>query len=774
MKTCIPAFLSLLLLFGTGCSIFGEEESGSGAGTNGMITENGESAEAPTGGGQIGFGNAVGEAGGSSGGLEACGEGLTLSPCTCQDGTTGSGCMNSAGQLTGECECGETLEDIPCSTDEECPAEQPICSATQGQCVQCADDAQCGIGTFCVNGVCKQNLCTAGENACNGNQLQVCNDDGTSFELFDCAPGVCQDGTCIGCELGTTECLEGNVVECVLGADGDPVYEEVEVCTGQAQCYQGSCLECFPGQGKCEGQDAYQCAADGKNWEFSKKCSAGESCIGGVCQGLCTGDIKFNTNVGCDYWAVDLDNVDGDGVTDGAANAQFAIVVSNPSDVAADITVRSKDDGAPTAEAVVEPGGLQIFDLAPYNVDGTVKTNRAWRLQATAPIVAYQFNPLENELVYSNDASVLFPSNSWGTEYLVMSRQQLAEFGRSFFTVVAGFDATEVTVTVTSNTLGGPGFQAMNAGESRTVTLEPYEILNVESDDPNGDLTGSRIVSSQPVGVFGGHECAVTSDQCCCDHLEQMMIPTSAWGKTYVASRSAVRGVEADYWRILATEDGTQISTNPHQGNIPTLSAGQFWEIKTSTNFLIQSNKPIMVGQYLASSYEINGSCQTGCQNQSICDPIEQICLTTVASCNSGSDCPSGHTCVETEGVFGPQKSCEPIGDPAFILGVPIEQFRSSYVFLIPNQYLQDYVNVITPVGTQLIVDGTQTVEAVPIPAACSTDGTCWATATLELTDGTHSIESLNGEAFGVVVYGYDDDVSYGYPGGLDLKTIND
>ena len=83
-----------------------------------------------------------------------------------------------------------------------------------------------------------------------------------------------------------------------------------------------------------------------------------------------------------------------------------------------------------------------------------------------------------------------------------MSRQQLADYGRSFFTVVAGFDATEVTVTVTSNTLGGPGFPAMNAGESRTVTLEPYEILNVESDDPNGDLTGSRIVATEPVGSF--------------------------------------------------------------------------------------------------------------------------------------------------------------------------------------------------------------------------------------------------------------------------------
>ena len=224
-----------------------------------------------------------------------------------------------------------------------------------------------------MNGLCKQNLCTPGENACNGNQLQVCNSEGTSFELFDCSPGVCQDGTCIGCEVGTKECLEGNVVECVAGPDGDAIFEEVEICDTQAQCYQGSCLECFPGQGKCEGQDAYQCAQDGKSWEFAKKCSAGESCIGGVCQGLCTGDIKFNTNVGCDYWAVDLDNVDGDAFSDGAANAQFAIVVSNPSDVAADITVRSKDDGEPAAQAVVEPGGLKIFDLAPYNVDGTVK-----------------------------------------------------------------------------------------------------------------------------------------------------------------------------------------------------------------------------------------------------------------------------------------------------------------------------------------------------------------------------------------------------------------
>ena len=242
------------------------------------------------------------------------------------------------------------------------------------------------------------------------------------------------------------------------------------------------------------------------------------------------------------------------------------------------------------------------------------------------------------------------------------------------------------------------------------------------------------------------------------------MIPTSAWGKTYVASRSAVRGVEADYWRILATEDGTTISTNPHQGNIPTLSAGQFWEIKTSTNFdsvqQARDGRPVpriqLRDQRERAKPDVRISRSATPSSKFVRPPSRAAIPARTA--------PSGHTCVQTEGAFGPQKTCEPIGDPAFILGVPMEQFRSSYVFLIPNQYLQDYVNVIAPVGTQLIVDGNQTVEANPIPAACSADGTCWATATLELTDGTHSIESLNGEPFGVVVYGYDDDVSYGYP----------
>lgn len=769
MRNCTQIILSLLALhLLLGCS--SSNDSNTGSLLEALPTD---STGTSTEGGGFNFGTGeetpfqTEEGGGEgTGNLSNCPEAQNEVACTCPDGSNGQACADSLGTLVGECICEEPLEEIPCAEDSECPESQPYCKSTISQCVECLEDSQCESGEFCNNGQCKALLCGPDENVCNGNKLQACNSDGTSFESFDCEPGTCLDGACVGCELGETECLSGNVVECVDNGTGTMIFQEVEICDSAAQCYDGICLECFPGQGKCEGKDAYLCAADGLSWELYQTCSAGQACISGSCQSLCAGDIKFNTNVGCDYWAVDLDNVEGDGITDGANNAQFAIVVSNTSDTEATITVRNSDEGPPTAEAVVAAGGLQIFNLAPYNIDGSVKTNRAWRLEASAPIVAYQFNPLENELVYSNDASVLFPSNSWGTDYYIMSRGQLDTYGRGFLTVVAGFSGTEVTVTVTTQTLAGPGVPALSAGGSHTFTLEPYEILNIESDVPDGDLTGSRVTSTQPVGVFGGHECAVTADSCCCDHLEQMMIPIKAWGKKYVASRSAVRGVEPDYWRILASEDGTVINTNPHQGTIPTLNAGQSWEITTSTSFLIQSNKPVMVGQYLASSYEINGTCSAGCQNGTICDPIQQIC-TPQTLCFAESDCPNGHTCSDT-------LSCEPVGDPAFILAVPVEQFRDSYVFLSPSEYLQDYVNVIAPVGTQMLLDGSQTVTPTAIPGACTDDGICWGASTLSLQDGTHTITSTTGEAFGVVVYGYDDDVSYGYPGGLDLKDLSD
>ena len=106
------------------------------------------------------------------------------------------------------------------------------------------------------------------------------------------------------------------------------------------------------------------------------------------------------------------------------------------------------------------------------------------------------------------------------------------------------------------------------------------------------------------------------------------------------------------------------------------------------------------------------------------------------------------------------------MGDPALILAAPVEQYRDEYVFLSPNKYLEDYINIIAPVGAQVTLDGGN------ISAANFTTigGTGYMVARLKVADGVHTIKS--DQKVSVIAYGYDDDVSYGYTAGLNLQDL--
>ena len=80
-------------------------------------------------------------------------------------------------------------------------------------------------------------------------------------------------------------------------------------------------------------------------------------------------------------------------------------------------------------------------------------------------------------------------------------------------------------------------------------------------------------------GVFGGHEAAVfgettapdnqhTSGPCCADHLEEMMFPSSTWGKSFAIARSQPRTNEPDMLRILAQKPNTVVTFTPAPGGV--------------------------------------------------------------------------------------------------------------------------------------------------------------------------------------------------------------
>ena len=759
--------------------------------------------------------------------------------------------------------------------------------------------------------------CTPGAKECVANTKRQCGAGGQWGAAVPCPAGtVCAGGVCAPCQPTHRICQGAQVLECdASGTSATPI----SVCP--EECYNGVCVTCKPGTKTCRdgvggAEETWECvaiSADAADWQRTAVCSGGAECTLGLCINPCQPDIKLSTNQGCDYYALDLENTPQAGPDGGlsAADAQFAVIVSNPRSKPMTVTVHETQQSAAFVVAELGPGELQVIPLGPRNIAGTTRGALAWRLVGTAPFVAYQFNPLDNKNpVFSNDASLLLPVNAMGSDYMVMT----ASGGGAFLTVVATRDQTEVTLIPSAPTQAGVGIPGLAEGESWTTTLEKAgEVLNVRAADNPAvaqTLTGSIVSASRSVAVFGGNVLANTGGRCCADHLEQQMFPMSAWGTTYVATKARPRGVEADHWRILARDDNTTVELSGSVSQSAQLGRGQFMDVDATGDFVVVADKPILVGQFLASSFEIlpvgeycdfhsdclsgicsgggsgggvclkscqgaaagcagnevcianvlldrtgaggaclprpcgaglkacpsgascanlesfklclqtcsgpgtctnpttgcaagtdwgdvcapydcqtdiecpdgfcveqTGQCRAGCQPQNECgagsqcippgyvrDETIKVGLCTPASCTSDAECDAGHTCVL--GSDDLTATCQPIGDPAFILAVPVAQFRDDYVFLAPNAYKEDYVNVIAPVGTAVLLDDTP----VPPEDFVSIAGSSWVVARLAVADGAHRVTAS--APVGVVVYGYDDDVSYGYPAGANLFDL--
>ncbi|TVQ99509.1 MAG: hypothetical protein EA398_12245 [Deltaproteobacteria bacterium] len=447
--------------------------------------------------------------------------------------------------------------------------------------------------------------------------------------------------------------------------------------------------------------------------------------------------------------------------------------------------------------------GRCIVEEDTLRVRGTSQSFTGMRLSSSMPIVAYQFNPLNNELVYSNDASLLYPTSAIGQNYWIMTRRQTFPELKSYLTVVGVREGvTEVTVQLPEWTpenpvetqpgaqgVGLPVMCGRNApfascrdgnGQVRdriTVSLRQYEVLNIATNRPGADLTGTRVTASRDVAVFAGSQAANAPNDdsciyrprqddwvceadrqtpcataegfpdirrcsafvtCCADHLEQQMIPDFALGTRFYAARSQQRGDEPDYWRVLATQDDTRVSLvglpDPDEWPLPglvpnrrewTLDAGEWFEVPAPVDFEIHATRPVKVGQFLAAEL---APYPTSLRNQK---PPHQ---------NAGT------------------------GDPAFMLAAPASQYLDDYIFLVPRGYAENYVTITAPAGASVELND----ELVP-EAAWTTFGTGgFRAARLPLAPGVQRITAS--APVGAMVHGYDSFVSYGYPAGLNFR----
>lgn len=468
--------------------------------------------------------------------------------------------------------------------------------------------------------------------------------------------------------------------------------------------------------------------------------------------------------VGCDFWPT----VTSNGVWE---VFDFAVVVANAGDQVANITI---ERGATTvATGSVPAKGLAKFHL-PWvpelkggqgNVCGTLGPalespwveDGAYHLTSTSAVSVYQFNPLEygkkggpsgkdwsacpglepcvtNQnlpvgcFAFTNDASLLLPSNTWTGNYRVMGQKNYKS--GNFVSITAATDATSVAVKLAAkaSVIAGGKVAAASSGQLVTIALDRGDVVQLVGD-VGSDFSGSLITATHPVQVISGVRCTEEPNGTpACDHLEETVFPAETLGKRYIvtAPTSPLGKVPGHRVRLYGNADQTTLSypSGAPPGAPTQIGAGEVVDLENvKSDFEVVGSAPFGVGSFM-----LGGAIQ---------DPP----------------------------TFAGDQDYR--GDPSQTFMIPVEQFRKTYVFLAPDDYDVSFVDVVAPLDASLELDG-KAVTTTKTPV-----GQEFAVIRLELGPGEAGAHVLTAtKPVGIQVMGYGSYTSYQYPGGSNLEHI--
>jgi hypothetical protein len=501
----------------------------------------------------------------------------------------------------------------------------------------------------------------------------------------------------------------------------------------------------------------------------------------------CDEAAQAHSYIGCDYWPTVMANTVWD-IFD------FAVVVANAGQSTASVTVTGPSGTKQTASV---PSGQLVKVYLPWvpalkgpsadacgnspPVSSVLQAGGAFHVVSTVPVSVYQFNALEYQpkggpankdwslcpgysqcmdmtspnngssagcYSFSNDASLLLPSTAMTGNYRVAGHEGVTVAGQSqtldaTMAITGTQDGTTVKVKVSSaGKIGaGAGIQGTSSGGTLTLTLNAGDVAELVAAG-GSDLSGSLVQASAPVQVITGHPCIqIPPSQPSCDHVEESVFPAETLGKHYVVTGPAGPdgNAVAHQVRFYGNFDNTHLTYNPPTpppGCPTTLDAGQVVECGvpacpatvdlsqnsncgiTLQDFEVQGDQAFAVGTFTLGSWVVDAT---------------------------GSE-----------------------GDPAQSFPTAVEQYRTKYVFLAPDDYSQNYVDIVARPGIDMLLDG-QAVTVVPQ----SVGNGQYVVYRQKLGPGQAGAHTLRAsDRVGIQVVGYGAATSYMYPGGLDLANI--
>ncbi len=388
----------------------------------------------------------------------------------------------------------------------------------------------------------------------------------------------------------------------------------------------------------------------------------------------------------------------------------------------------------PVAPAVLE-------DTAAHGTDMGV----AFEVHSDTPIQVYDIIPYGGGLTYLPSASLLVPTSAWGDAYVVLS-PHFPE-GDEWVLAVAALDDTTVSIRPTVVVTPGPIVVPPPAMVT-DYTLDAGEVVQWQSV---ADPVGSVITSDKPIGVMTGDTYlrvntadAPGSGR---DSAHQMIPDVNALGTEYVGgglfSRLPGFMPESVRYRIVGAVDDTVLQWDDQPPFAPgSLDAGESFDFESREFFSVRSlddERPFALTQYMSGSL----SGQPGCAGQ-------------VGPCS--------------------------LGDDDWVTLVPPQQFLRSYAFFVDPTYGTSTLVFVREAGEEGFADVELACMGVVTGWESVGDAGRFEVAHVELYRGEVGAEpacetgqhfaSSEGR-FGVMVWGTDDQASYGYPAGGTLQSLN-
>ena len=367
-----------------------------------------------------------------------------------------------------------------------------------------------------------------------------------------------------------------------------------------------------------------------------------------------------------------------------------------------------------------------------------------FHLETDAPVVAYQMLPYGGGSAAVTGATLLLPTTAWGKNYLAVNAYRAGAepgVGTSSMNIVASQNGTKVRILPKVDVEPGGGLPGTKANTPVEYELAAGEMVQFTQ---SAELTGSPVEADKPVAVFAGQPCLdVPVNANYCDHAEQQIPPIAALGHEYVAApyRQRTTKIESVPWRIIGAVDGTQLTYSRYVGGPAAVGLGDVVELTTSDAFTVRSQDaahPFLLVGYMTGSSTVD------------------------------------------QGGYG---------DADFVRVVPTDQYLSRYVFFTDPSYPETNLVVTRKRGAAGYAD-------VKLDCAGTLSGWQALDADHEVTridlvrhdfegqngcdNGRH--EMLSAQPFGLTVWGWGTPetsiftgyVSYGYPAGENVATLND